>query len=594
MTKDRSLIESKYKWKIDEMYNSQDSINNDIKKVEDLINKIKEYKGKLDLSKDNLYNALKISVDASRILSNLYVYTHMKLHEDTRINENQAVATKIEMLSTELSMATSYMVPEIISIDEIKLDEYLTSDQLSFYKKYINDILREKPHTLTEKEEEILAAVSDLSGVAENVYDMLSYADLEFPEIENEEGKKVKLTNSNFSLFLKSKNRKVRKDAFEAVYSTYDKYKNTFASTLYGGIKSEIFYAKMRKHKSAIEGSLFNDDVSIDVYNNLILAMDENLNSLNKYIDLKKKFLNLDDIHMYDLYVPLTENFDMNIPYEKAQEIILKALSPLGEEYLSIIKRAFSEGWIDVYENEGKQGGAYSWGSYDSHPYILMNYHDDLNSLFTLIHELGHSVHSYYSRKSQEYLYSDYKIFVAEVASTLNELLLINYLLENSTSKEERIYLLNYYLEQFRTTVYRQTMFAEFEKITHEKVENKEPLTAKEFIDIYYDLNKKYYGKSCCVDKEIGLEWARIPHFYSNFYVYKYATGFSAASALSSQILSEGKVAVDRYINFLKSGGSEYPLNQLRAAGVDMEKKESVDEALKVFEELVSKLEKEL
>ena len=594
MTKDRSLIESKYKWKIDEMYNSQDSINNDIKKVEDLINKIKEYKGKLDLSKDNLYNALKISVDASRILSNLYVYTHMKLHEDTRINENQAVATKIEMLSTELSMATSYMVPEIISIDESKLDEYLTSDQLSFYKKYINDILREKPHTLTEKEEEILAAVSDLSGVAENVYDMLSYADLEFPEIENEEGKKVKLTNSNFSLFLKSKNRKVRKDAFEAVYSTYDKYKNTFASTLYGGIKSEIFYAKMRKHKSAIEGSLFNDDVSIDVYNNLILAMDENLNSLNKYIDLKKKFLNLDDIHMYDLYVPLTENFDMNIPYEKAQEIILKALSPLGEEYLSIIKRAFSEGWIDVYENEGKQGGAYSWGSYDSHPYILMNYHDDLNSLFTLIHELGHSVHSYYSRKSQEYLYSDYKIFVAEVASTLNELLLINYLLENSTSKEERIYLLNYYLEQFRTTVYRQTMFAEFEKITHEKVENKEPLTAKEFIDIYYDLNKKYYGKSCCVDKEIGLEWARIPHFYSNFYVYKYATGFSAASALSSQILSEGKVAVDRYINFLKSGGSEYPLNQLRAAGVDMEKKESVDEALKVFEELVSKLEKEL
>ena len=594
MTKDRNLVESKYKWNIDEMYNSQDAINNDIKKVEDLINKVKEYKGNLGASKENLYGALKLSVDASRVLSNLYVYTHMKLHEDTRINENQGMATKIEMLSTELSMATSYMVPEIISIDESKLEDYLKSDDLSFYKKYIDDMLREKPHTLSEKEEEILAAVSEISGVSENVYDMLSYADLEFPEIEDEEGKKVKLTNSNFSLFLKSKNRKVRKDAFEAVYSTYDKYKNTFASTLYGGIKSEIFYAKMRKHKSALEGSLFNDDVSVDVYNNLILAMDENLNSLNKYIDLKKKFLNLDDIHMYDLYVPLTENFDMNIPYEKAQEIILKALSPLGEEYLSIIKRAFSEGWIDVYENEGKQGGAYSWGSYDSHPYILMNYHDDLNSLFTLIHELGHSVHSHYSRSSQEYLYSDYKIFVAEVASTLNELLLINYLLENSTSKEERIYLLNYYLEQFRTTVYRQTMFAEFEKITHEKVENKEPLTAKEFIEIYYNLNEKYYGKSCCVDKGIGLEWARIPHFYSNFYVYKYATGFSAASALSSQILSEGEEAVNRYINFLKSGGSEYPLNQLRAAGVDMEKKESVDKALNVFEELVDKLEQEL
>ena len=594
MNKDRNSIDSMYKWNIDEMYSNEDAINSDINKVEDLIEKVKLYKGKLGEDKYNLYNALKTSIDASRIVSNLYVYTHMKLHEDTRINENQAIATKIEMLSTELSMATSYMVPEIISIDDSKLNEFLKSQELAFYKKYIDDILREKPHTLTEKEEEILAAVSDISGVAENVYDMLSFADLEFPEIEGEDGNKIKLTNSNFSVLLKSKNRKVRKDAFEAVYSTYDKYKNTFASTLYGGIKSEIFYAKMRKHKSALEGSLFNDDVNVDVYNNLILAIDENLDSLNKYIELKKKFLNLDDIHMYDLYVPLTENFDMNIPYEKAQDIILKALNPLGEEYLNIIKRAFSERWIDVYENEGKQGGAYSWGSYDSHPYILMNYHDDLNSLFTLIHELGHSVHSYYSRSTQEYLYSDYKIFVAEVASTLNELLLINYLLENATSKEETIYLLNYYLEQFRTTVYRQTMFAEFEKITHEKVERKEPLTAKEFTDIYYGLNEKYYGKSCIVDNQIGLEWARIPHFYSNFYVYKYATGFSAASALSQQILTEGEVAVNRYIEFLKSGGSDYPLNQLRSAGVDMEKKESVDEALSVFSKLVDKLEKEL
>ena len=596
MVKDRNSIDSIYKWNIDEMYSSKESLEKDVKKVEDLIRKVKEYRGKLATNKDDLYQALKISEDASRIVQNLYVYTHMKQHEDTRINENQAMATKIEMLSTELSMATSYMVPEIISIDEEKLNEYLSASELSFYKKYIDDILREKPHTLSEKEEEILAAASDISGVAENVYDMLSFADLEFPEIEDEDGNgnKVKLTHSNFSVFLKSKNQSVRKSAFEALYSVYDKYKNTFASTLYGGIKSEIFYAKMRKHKSALEGSLFNDDVSVDVYNNLILAIDENLDSLNKYVDLKKKFLGLETIHMYDLYVPLTEKFDMKIPYEKAQDIILNALKPLGEEYLDIIRKAFKEGWIDVYENEGKQGGAYSWGSYDSHPYILMNYHDDLNSLFTLIHELGHSVHSYYSRTSQEYLYSSYKIFVAEVASTLNELLLINYLLENSQSKEETIYLLNYYLEQFRTTVYRQTMFAEFEKLTHERVENKDPLTAKEFTDIYYNLNEKYYGKSCDVDKQIGLEWARIPHFYSNFYVYKYATGFSAASALSQQILTEGEAAVQRYIGFLKSGGSDYPLNQLRAAGVDMEKKESVDQALSVFSDLVDKLEEEL
>ena len=590
---DRNTIEDKYKWKIDKMYSTKESIEKDIDKLKEYISNLKEYKGKLAISKENLFKCINTSEKASRILQNLYVFTHMKQHEDTRINENQAMATKTEMLSTELSMATSYIVPEIIAIDDKKLEEYLKCEELSFYDKYIKDILREKPHTLSEREEEILAATADLSSTPENIYDMFSFADLEFPEIEDEDGNKVKLTHSNYSLFIKSKNNKVRKDAFEAMYSVYDKYKNTFASMLSGGIKSEIFYAKMRKYECALQASLFQDDISVDVYNNLILAVDENLDALNKYADIKKKFLGLEDIHMYDLYVPLTDKFDMKIPYEKAKEIILNALKPLGEEYLSIIQKAFDEGWIDVYENNGKQGGAYSWGSYDSHPYILMSYKDDLNSLFTLIHELGHSLHSYYSKKTQPYIYSGYKIFVAEVASTLNELLLINYLLENSNSKEERVYLLNYYLEQFRTTVYRQTMFAEFEKITHESVESGNPLTAQDFNDIYLKLNQKYYGKSCIVDEDIALEWARIPHFYSNFYVYKYATGFSAASALSQQILNEGQVAVDRYIEFLKSGGSEYPLKQLKFAGVDMEKKESVDKALEVFRDLVEKLEKE-
>ena len=593
MVLDRNKIEEKYKWKIDTMYPSEDYIEKDIEKVKEYIEKVKEYKGKLSESKDDLYDALNISEKSSRVLQNLYVYTHMKQHEDTRINANQAIATKIEMLSTELSMATSYIVPEIISIDEKKLEEFFRCEKLKFYKQYVDDIIREKPHTLSEKEEEILAAASDLSNVSENVYDMLSFADLEFPEIDDEKGDNVRITHSNFSTFLKSKNSTIRKNAFEALYSTYDRYKNTFASTLYGGIKSEIFYSKIRKYESALEASLFQDDISIDVYNNLIKSVNENLDTLNKYIEIKKKLLNLDEIHMYDLYVPLTDKFDMKIPYESAKDIILKALKPLGKEYLDIVKKAFDEGWIDVYENEGKQGGAYSWGSYDSNPYILMSYKDDLNSLFTLIHELGHSLHSYYSRNNQPYLYSSYKIFVAEVASTLNELLLINYLLENSNSKEERIYLLNYYLEQFRTTVYRQTMFAEFEKITHEKVESGEPLTSDEFTSIYYNLNKKYYGDSTVVDEQIGLEWARIPHFYSNFYVYKYATGFSAASALSQQILTEGQIAVDRYLEFLKSGGSEYPLVQLKNAGVDMEKKESVDKALELFSILVDKLEKE-
>ena len=591
---ERSTIENKFKWTIDEMYPNEEAMDKDIQKLKDLIEESKKYKGTLADSEENLFNALNISEQASRLLQNLYVYTHMKSHEDTRINKNQANATKTDMLSTELSMATSYMVPEIISMDSDKLDNYLKSEKLSYYKKHIDDILRLKPHTLNEKEEELLAAVSDLSGVPENIYDMLSFADLQFPEIEDEKGEKVRVTHSNFSLFLKSKDARVRKDAFNAMYSVYDQYKNTFASTLYGGIKSEIFYARTRKYESALQGSLFQDDVSVEVYDNLIAAVDENLDTLNDYVELKKKFLGLDKINMYDLYVPLTDNFDMEIPYEKAQEIILEALKPLGEEYLENVKKAFSEGWIDVYGNEGKQGGAYSWGSYDSKSYILMSYKDDLNSLFTLIHEMGHSMHSYYSKNNQPYLYSGYKIFVAEVASTLNELLLINYLLKTASSREEKIYLLNYYLEQFRTTVYRQTMFAEFEKICHSKVEEGEPLTAEDFINIYYDLNKKYYGDSCEVNEEIGLEWARIPHFYSNFYVYKYATGFSAASALSKQILEEGDEAVARYKEFLKSGGSDFPLNQLRKAGVDMEKKESIDKALHVFKDLVNELEKEL
>lgn len=591
---ERNTIENKFKWTIDEMYPNEEAMDKDIQKLKDLIEESKKYKGTLADSEENLFQALNISEQASRLLQNLYVYTHMKSHEDTRINKNQANATKTDMLSTELSMATSYMVPEIIAMDSEKLENYLKTEKLSHYKKYVDDILRLKPHTLNEREEELLAAVSDLSGVPENIYDMLSFADLQFPEIEDEKGEKIRVTHANFSLFLKSKDARVRKDAFEAMYSVYNQYKNTFASTLYGGIKSEIFYAKTRKYESALQGSLFQDNVSVDVYNNLIDAVHENLDTLNDYIDLKKKFLGLDKINMYDLYVPLTENFDMEIPYEKAQEIILEALKPLGEEYLENVKKAFSEGWIDVYGNEGKQGGAYSWGSYDSKSYILMSYKDDLNSLFTLIHEMGHSMHSYYSKNNQPYLYSGYKIFVAEVASTLNELLLINYLLKNASSKEEKVYLLNYYLEQFRTTVYRQTMFAEFEKICHGKVENGEPLTAEDFNNIYYDLNKKYYGESCEVNEDIALEWARIPHFYSNFYVYKYATGFSAASALSKQIIEEGDSAVDRYKEFLKSGGSEFPLDQLRKAGVDMEKKEAVDEALHVFKDLVKQLEKEL
>ena len=454
----------------------------------------------------------------------------------------------------------------------------------------IDEILRDKPYTLSEKEEEIMAAVSDLTGVAENTYEMLSYADMKFPEIEDEKGEKVRLDHFNYSTYIKSKNQRVRKDAFEAEFGTYKKYSNTMASTLFGAIKSEIFNAKTRKYPSALFASLYQDNISVDVYNNLIDSIHENIPALDKYLEIKKKYLGLDELHMYDLYVPMARDFNMEISYEEAKEIILEALKPMGEGYTSLIQKAFDERWIDVYENEGKKGGAYSWGCYDSHPYILMSYNNDLNSMFTLIHELGHSIHSYLSHNSQPYIYSSYKIFVAEVASTVNETLLIKYLLNNSKDKTEQIYLLNYYLEQFRTTVYRQTLFAEFEKITHEKVEAGNPMTADDFTEVFYNLNKLYYGGACNVDEISGVEWARIPHFYSNFYVYKYATGFAAASVLSEKILNEDG-AVEKYLEFLRSGGSEYPLDQLRSAGVDMEKKESVDGALKIFNELTEKLE---
>lgn len=591
---ERKNIEKKYKWSLEKMYSSQDEIDSDIKKAEKLTEDIALYKGKISESSENLLEVFRILEDASRTIEKLYVYTHMRHHEDTRINENQAESVKTEMLSTNFGVASSYIVPEIMAMSDERLNDYLNDEKMSFYKKYMEDILRDRPHTLSEKEEQILASVSEISNVSESVYDMLAYADMEFPEIEGENGEKIKIDHFNYSNLIKSRNRRVRKDAFEGEFSTYRKYKNTFASSLYGAVKSEIFYSKMRKHNSAIEASLFTDNISVDVYRNLIDAVSDSIPALGKYVDIKKKVLGVDELHMYDLYVPLSEKFEYKITYKEVQEIILNALKPLGEEYLSIIRKAFDERWIDVYENEGKKGGAYSWGCYDSHPYILMSYTDDLNSLFTLIHELGHSVHSYYSRTSQPYIYSDYRIFVAEVASTTNELLLINYLLENAKEKDEKIYLLNYYLEQFRTTVHRQTMFAEFEMIAHEKAEAGNPLTADEFTEIYYGLNKKYYGDYMNVDELVGIEWARIPHFYSNFYVYKYATGFSAASALSSMILSEGKEAVDRYIEFLKSGGSEYPIDQLRRAGVDMEKKESVEKALDVFRELVEKLEKEI
>lgn len=591
MAKNRNEIQEEFKWDLSKMYPTREKYEGDVKFVENCAREIMSYQGRLSESVDVFYKVMSMMEESDRIFSNIYTYSNMKHHEDTRIQENLADSNRADMLSVELSKSTSYIIPEILSINDDVLESYMKDERLKKYSRLLKDILRMKPYTLSESEEKIMAATQELIQVPENTYNMLSYADMEFLEIEDENGEKVRIDHFNYSTYIKSTDQRVRKDAYTAEFSTYKKYANTMASTLYGNIKAEVMNSSLRGYPSAIFASLYNDNVSVDVYENLIKSVHNNLKPLNRYLDIKKKYLGLEEMNMYDLYLPMAKDFKMEIPYEKAKEIILEALKPMGEDYLDIIRMSFDERWIDLYENEGKKGGAYSWGSYDSDPYILMSYTDDLNSMFTLIHELGHSAHSYLSRKTQPFIDSDYKIFVAEVASTVNETLLIKYLLKTAKTDEEKIYLLNYYLEQYRTTVYRQTLFAEFEKITHEAVESKKPMTAGEFGKIFHELNSLYYGDSCVVDDLIKYEWARIPHFYSNFYVYKYATGFCAASVLSDRILN-AKDGLERYIEFLKSGGSKFPLDQLKDAGVDMTNPKTVDTALGLFSDLVEELEK--
>jgi oligoendopeptidase F len=410
--------------------------------------------------------------------------------------------------------------------------------------------------------------------------------------VKNEQGEEVELTHGRYIQFLESRNREVRKNAFQAMYATYAKNKNTIGATLAANITKNIFYAKVRKHPSALEMSLFGDNINKEVYTNLIDTIHESLPLMHRYMALRKKLLKVDDLHMYDLFAPLVDEYKMDITYEQAKATVKESLKPLGENYLNILQDGFDNRWIDVYENEGKRNGAYSWGAYGTHPYVLLNHKDNLNSMFTLTHEMGHAIHSYLSDESQEYRNAQYTIFLAEVASTLNEALLMDYMLKKSTDPKEKMYLLTYYMDQFRTTVFRQTMFAEFEKITHERAEQGDSLTPQDFSKIYYDLNLQYYGKDMVVDQDIEMEWARIPHFYNSFYVYKYATGFSAATSFAKQILEEGQPAVDRYTGFLKSGGSDYSINILKRAGVDMSSPEPIKQAMEVFKDLLEQMEK--
>lgn len=588
----RSEVDKRFTWAIEDLYASDELWQEEYNRIKDMLPRISEYQGKLSESAETLLGYLKLSDELYQLMERVYVYANQKNHEDTANPVYQDLSSKAGTLYVQLSSATAFATPEILSIPEEKLKQYIQEcEGLRLYEFYLQDIIRIKPHVLSAEMESLLASAGEVTEAADNIYSMFNNADIKFPEIIDENGESVRITHGRFVKLLESRDRRVRKDAFMGLYNTYNSFRNTLAATYSANVKQEVFYTKARKYNSTLERALDANNIPVEVYTNLIEAVHKNMDLMYRYVKLRKKLLGLDEMHMYDLYTPLVPDIKMDIPYEEAKKIVEQGLQPLGEEYLAILREGFSNRWIDVYENENKRSGAYSWGAYGTHPYVLLNYNDTLSNVFTLAHEMGHAIHSYYSDKTQPYRYAGYKIFVAEVASTCNEALLIDHLLKNTQDKKQKAYLVNHFLEKFKGTLYRQTMFAEFEMLTHRMVEKGESLTADALCKLYHDLNVLYFGDGIVVDPEIDMEWARIPHFYKYFYVYQYATGFSAAIAISRRILEEGKPAVDDYIKFLSSGCSDYPIELLKIAGVDMSTTEPVNNALQFFSELLDQME---
>lgn len=591
LTRDEVPVE--LTWDLEGIFPSDAAWEEEFKSIEGLLPEAEKYKGKVAESAKTLYDTLQFSDMVSERFGKLYVYSHLKHDQDTTNAKYQGMEGRVRSLGAKLSAAWSFITPEILSIEEEKIQNFLNEyEPLKLYNQMLKELNLKRPHVLTADKEELLAQFSEVTGASGSTFSALNNADLEFPHVKNDEGEEVPLTHGNYITYLESDKREVREGAFKAMYETYGKFKNTFASTLAGNVKAHNVSARIRNYNSARHAAMSNNYIPEKVYDQLISTIHEYLPVLHRYIALRKQVLGVDELHMYDLFTPLVKEVKIDMPYEKAKDIMVKSFEPLGEEYQSIVQKGLESRWVDVLENKGKRSGAYSSGTYGTNPFVLMNWQDNLNNLFTLAHEFGHSMHSYFTRQNQPYPYADYSIFVAEVASTCNEELLFDYLLKTTDNPEHKIYLLNHWLDGFRSTVFRQTMFAEFEHIVHEMDRNGEAITAERLTEIYYDLNKQYFGDAMTVDEEIGLEWARIPHFYYNYYVYQYATGQSAATALSKQILEEGQPAVKRYINnFLKAGCSDFPINVLKAAGVDMESPTPIQEACKVFETKLNELE---
>ena len=554
------------------------------------------FRGTLGTGPQRLLEAFGARDSQVQALERLYGYAQMKSDEDTRVSHYQGMAARVAQLAARVEGAWAYMEPELLALPEDTLRGWVDSPPadaagLAVYRHKVDELLRGKPHVLSAAEEELLARASEVTQAPQVIFGMLNDADLTFPPIRDEQGNEVELTKGRYVRFLESRDRRVREDAFRTLYGTYGKQRNTLGATLASAVKRDWFYAQTRHYGSCLEGALDPDNIPLAVYDNLIAAVRDNLPALHRYLRLRRRALGLDRLHMYDLYVPLVEEPEANIPYRQAVKTVEAGLAPLGEDYLRRYREGTSTGWVDVYENQGKTGGAYSSWVYGVHPFVLLNYQGTIDHVFTLAHEFGHALHSHYTQEAQPFPYSNYTIFVAEVASTVNEALLMRHLLQEATDPRQRAYLVNHYLEGFRGTVFRQVMFAEFERRIHAMEEKGEPLTADSLSEVYRQLNLDYYGPEVEVDPEIDLEWARIPHFYRAFYVYKYATGFSAAQALATAIREEGAPARDRYLRFLRGGSSDYPVQLLRGAGVDMASPQPVNAALAIFADLVTELE---
>lgn len=593
LLKQRSDIDAKFKWYIEAMYPDEAQWEKDIVDCVSAAEKFTRFQGKVTDSSDILFEALDEKDKIWRKLEHAFVYAAMKKDEDNRVDKYQSMDDKCGSAIAKVSAAMSFFSPELLAADEEKILQYIDENpKLELYRFALEDALREKKHVLSTAEENILAQLSEVTGATNDIFKMLNNADLTFGTVVDEDGDTVNLTHGNYITFMESHDRNLRKAAFTNMYEAYKAFINTIATTYNYNTKNDAVSARIRKYDSARQAALSSGNIPEEVYDNLIAVVNEYLPVLHRYIALRKKVLGVDELKMYDVYVPLVQLPKKEIPYEEALKMMQEGLAPLGTEYLAQVDKGTKEGWIDVYENQGKTSGAYSFGSYDSKPYILLNYTNTLKDVFTIVHEMGHSMHSFYTRKTQPFAYGDHSIFTAEVASTVNESLLMQHLLKKETDAEMRKYLINYYIEEFRTTLFRQTMFAEFEMLTHKEIENGGVLTAKWLCDVYDDLNKKYFGSALSEDEYIRYEWARIPHFYRGFYVYQYATGYSAATAISKRILTEGEPARKNYIEFLKSGSSDYPVELLKIAGVDMSSPEPIRMAMETFKDLVDELEK--